>query len=79
MQISLVSDNHHVRIEVEDDGSGFDTSTLRNPRKLEGYGLFSIGERLKHMAGDLEIISSPGGGTRCIVKVPVDVNDASPS
>jgi PAS domain S-box-containing protein len=55
-----------VRIEVADDGEGFDPERLAWNQATAGgkFGLFSIRERLEFLGGRLEIESSPGGGTR---------------
>lgn len=54
-----------IRIDVEDDGRGFDPtqvgSTWRSPH---GFGLFSIRERLTPLGGRIEVASRPGQGTR---------------
>ncbi len=60
-----------VLIEVADDGAGFpvpvgEALTARSA----GFGLFSIGERLKDLGGDMHIDSSPGKGTRVTLRAP---------
>jgi PAS domain S-box-containing protein len=61
-----------VRMSVEDDGVGFDTSELHVSERADGgFGLFSIRERLRHLGGRLEVTSAPGQGTKVIVDLPV--------
>jgi len=61
-----------VKIEVEDDGIGFDVSKMKfHLDETGGFGLFSIRERLDHLEGNLEIESSRGHGTRVIMKAPL--------
>jgi PAS domain S-box-containing protein len=62
-----------IKIIIEDDGIGFDTSRLDKTQqtKFNGFGLFSIDERLKQMGGNLEIQSKKGKGTKVILSVPL--------
>jgi signal transduction histidine kinase len=61
-----------IRIEVADDGVGFEASDLDSHVSRGGkLGLFSIKERLQHLGGHLEIVSEPGGGTKVIFLAPV--------
>jgi signal transduction histidine kinase len=62
----------HIRIEVADDGVGFERSDLDYHVGGSGkFGLFSIKERLQHLGGRFEIVSEPRGGTRVILLAPV--------
>ena len=36
-----------------------------------GFGLFSINERLDYLGGRLELISSPGRGCKAVLEVPL--------
>jgi PAS domain S-box-containing protein len=57
--VSRVGDE--VRVQVKDDGVGFDAQALR-PEGIE-FGLYSIRERLRSLGGTVEIESRPGVGT----------------
>lgn len=60
-----------LRIEVIDDGTGFDASRLGGEERLPTqFGLFSIRQRLELMSGSMEIDTHPGGGTRVCLRVP---------
>jgi two-component system, chemotaxis family, CheB/CheR fusion protein len=60
-----------VQIEVRDDGHGFDTGFLTGEvKEAGGLGIRGARDRLKRHGGDLEVHSSPGGGTRIVVYVP---------
>lgn len=67
-----------IRITVEDDGVGFDTSDLedRSPHRTAGFGLFSIRERLTHMGGTVYIQSNRMKGTKVVLRAPLE--DSSP-
>src|SRR6266568_2652986 len=55
--------NELVLLELRDDGTGFDPTTLL--QRPGHYGLLGLRERARLLAGDLEIQSKPGAGT-CI-------------
>ncbi len=55
---------------VEDDGDGFDPETIES-RSKNGFGLFSIRERLDYLGGCLDLVSWPGRGCRAVLKVPL--------
>jgi signal transduction histidine kinase len=60
-----------VTLEVEDDGGGFDPAA-REPRNgTRGWGLLGMRERATLFGGSLEIVSTPGTGTRIEVSIPV--------
>lgn len=59
-----------VRIEVEDDGRGFEQPRVSPVSTESGFGLFSIRERLAHLGGRLEVFSKVGRGTRAVIEVP---------
>jgi PAS domain S-box-containing protein len=71
-KISIRRDRGNIRVEVEDDGVGFNTSELySSTKKVSGFGLFNLGERMKYIGGDFEVISEPGHGTRISLVVPL--------
>lgn len=63
------------RLEVTDDGIGFDasmvTATTAKHDGMGGYGLRSMLERAELVGGRLRIRSRPGGGTTVTVGVPL--------
>jgi signal transduction histidine kinase len=54
-----------VRLDVRDDGSGFDAAVVRS-----GHGLPGIRQRLANIGGMLEIETSEGGGCAVSAAVP---------
>lgn len=54
-----------VRLGICDDGCGFDVSGARS-----GYGLDSLRSRISEVGGEVEIVSTPGCGTRIRVRAP---------
>ena len=73
VQITINRADNNIKIILEDNGIGFDTSRLdrAGQKKSAGFGLFSIGERLKQMGGKLDINSRKGKGTKIILSAPL--------
>jgi len=71
--VSVSREGDSVRIDVKDDGVGFDTSTV-DPSASEnaGFGLFSIRERLEPLGGSLEVSSTPGEGSTVTLFAPLE-------
>ena len=64
-----------MRIDIEDDGLGFDISELTATASgARGFGLFNIRERISPLGGRMEIQSEPGGGTRATIVLPLACN-----
>jgi len=63
----LTSDAKEIRLELGDDGNGFEV-TERN----DGVGLAGMRERVQEMGGELKIVSSRGRGTKITVILPKD-------
>lgn len=61
-----------VRLEVRDDGRGFDPASGPRDAAREGggFGLVAMRERLEAVAGSLVVESSPGHGTAVCAEVP---------
>lgn len=64
--ITLHGDEKRASLEVADDGLGFD---LSEEEALGGMGLVSMRERAMAFHGDLQVITSPGAGTRIIATI----------
>ena len=56
-------------ITIEDDGAGFDLTTV-GPSMTGGFGLVAMRERVEQVGGTLDIVSTPGKGTRIRVQIP---------
>jgi two-component system NarL family sensor kinase len=59
-----------VRVEVKDDGVGFDARTLSVASAGDRFGLFNIRERIQYLGGTMEIRSTPGSGTSVVLQAP---------
>jgi len=74
-RVCLLGEGDHLRVIVEDNGVGFTPDKLcASSGKIEGFGLFSIRERLNYSGGHMEIESIPGEVTRVILTVPVQTD-----
>jgi PAS domain S-box-containing protein len=70
--VYLRGEGDHLQVIVEDNGVGFAPDKLAAASgKIEGFGLFSIRERLNYFGGRMEIESNPGVVTRVILTMPV--------
>ncbi|MHB0959067.1 MAG: PAS domain-containing sensor histidine kinase [Pirellulaceae bacterium] len=71
VNVTLLQQENHLRIEIRDWGVGFETKTnLKNH-----YGLEGIRQRAKLLGGKCRIRSKVGKGTRVIVELPVVLRD----
>jgi PAS domain S-box-containing protein len=62
-----------LQVGVSDEGRGFEPEKLEPAIALgDGFGLFSIRERLGLFGGSMEIDSAPGEGTRVVLTVPYE-------
>ena len=68
--LSLVATGVGVRFELSDDGIGMDLSAVRDC----GQGMANLASRARSIGARLEIISTPGAGTRIIVDLPRKAN-----
>jgi PAS domain S-box-containing protein len=67
LQVCLQVTANAVRLEVVDDGIGFNPTTAE---ATGGLGLPGMRERVQHIGGQLRINSAPGQGTTVSVEVP---------
>ncbi len=67
VEVSLHADRANVRLEVRDDGRGFDPRVRR-----EGHhGIDGMRERARLLGGRLRIASEPGRGTKIVATAPL--------
>jgi len=71
--LSLQREGNRLLMTVEDNGAGFDIAEInRHAAGTEGFGLFSIRERLSHYGGTITISSRPGSGAKVSIAVGLD-------
>ncbi|MGV0813560.1 GAF domain-containing sensor histidine kinase [Mycolicibacterium boenickei] len=71
-RLTFAVDDGVARLEIADDGKGFDT--FEHPLgsdEMGGYGLLSMAERAEIVGGRLNIRSRPGAGTTVIATIPL--------
>ncbi|NPA92259.1 MAG: HAMP domain-containing protein [Chloroflexi bacterium] len=61
--------DNFLRIEVEDDGQGFDVESALADAQ-EHFGLLGMKERIALLNGKMHITSQPGQGTRLVFHIP---------
>ncbi|MBD7958140.1 sensor histidine kinase [Microbacterium sp. Sa4CUA7] len=72
--VSLIDADDAVRLDVVDDGVGFDATrwdTRRPSRDEGGYGLRAMRARLREVGGNLDVESAVGEGTALSASIPL--------
>jgi len=65
VRVILSYEPHNVRLDVRDDGAGFDPEQVSG-----GYGLRGMRSRILQVGGNLLVRARPGAGTSLSVEVP---------
>jgi len=74
-EISMQRDGNNIRIDITDDGVGFDTAKIGLYGDEDGgFGLFNIRERLDYFGGSFKIESEVGRGTRVSLVAPLTID-----
>ncbi|MDQ0614519.1 signal transduction histidine kinase [Microbacterium sp. W4I4] len=78
--MSLVDADRTVRLDVTDDGAGFDAPAWEKHTESgsSSYGLRFMRGRLRELGGGLDIESAPGEGTTISVHLPIHPEQAAP-
>lgn len=79
--VRLRAEGPHAIIEVEDDGPGMESAFVRDRlfrpfdstkgSKGMGIGAYQAREYVRQLGGDVEVLSSPGQGTRFCIRLPL--------
>jgi signal transduction histidine kinase len=70
-QVGVIQRANFIFVTVSDEGVGFNPGQLRaEGGDSRGFGLFSIGERLRYLGGKLDIDSAVGQGSRFSLIIP---------
>jgi two-component system nitrate/nitrite sensor histidine kinase NarX len=72
VRVECADGGERARFIIEDDGRGFDPTTVRGEHHL---GLTIMRERAERSGGHLVIDSEPGAGTRLTAEFPLDVRE----
>jgi signal transduction histidine kinase len=73
--LTITSSDDEISLEIADDGQGMD---LDRPLDRSHNGLANMRARADALSGTFSVESSPGAGTRIIVRVPKSVRGATP-
>ncbi|GAA6525312.1 sensor histidine kinase [Intrasporangium sp. DVR] len=68
--VSLSVDDDGARLDVVDDGVGFEPAGMHPREDGTGYGLRSMRERMATLGGHLTVESTPGAGTAIAAHLP---------
>ena len=73
--VRLLMEEGELRVEVRDQGAGFDSAAAAGPSGTNAlsskFGLFSIRERMHALGGRFELHSAPGKGTTATLTLPL--------
>jgi nitrate/nitrite-specific signal transduction histidine kinase len=69
LSVVLSFDRRDLRVEIEDDGCGFDASIIHSSNGRH-YGLIGMRERVEKLGGVFGLTSSPGKGTQVHFSIP---------
>ncbi|MCG6190465.1 sensor histidine kinase [Maribellus maritimus] len=71
IKINIKESGDYLRIEYEDNGSGFNFKDSTNEIHLSGMGLENIRSRIKSLNGFYYMESEPGEGVKVHIQIPV--------
>jgi signal transduction histidine kinase len=72
LEVNLSRKDGHLQLSVRDDGIGFDVAAVREQAvRGASLGVLSMEERASWTGGNLEFISTPGGGTEVRAWFPI--------
>jgi signal transduction histidine kinase len=67
INVQLIQDEKYISLTVQDDGCGFDESTV-----TKGMGLKNVYDRVVSCNGKIDIVTSPGKGTGITIELEPD-------
>jgi signal transduction histidine kinase len=68
-RIRLTSENGRVRLEIADDGLGFNPEAMGRS-EFPRFGLTTMRERAESLGGIWTLETAPGRGTRVVADIP---------
>ena len=79
VEVSVQELNQMIRLEITDDGEGFEVATISDPRTNKRLGLVGMKERAEMIGGIFTLESSPGSFTTVRVEIPPAVDQSTKS
>ncbi|MBI4203487.1 MAG: CHASE domain-containing protein [Betaproteobacteria bacterium] len=71
VEIRLERRDSQCLMAVADDGIGLDGGSISTSRRRPGLGMVTMRERTQAVGGKFEVETTPGRGTRIMVRIPV--------
>lgn len=69
LRISAERNNDNIELTIQDNGKGFDESTIAK-KAQRSFGILNIEERVKYLKGKFKLETSPGKGTKYTFLIP---------
>lgn len=69
VQLEMTADR--IRLQIQDNGKGFDVGSVLSNRKDGHFGLLGMQERIQLLGGDINFHSQPGRGTKIYISLPI--------
>jgi signal transduction histidine kinase len=69
--VNVTTTPHQLRLEVIDNGVGFEWQLSLFEIRAEGFGLWSVAERIREACGELTVDTAPGRGCRVSIVFPL--------
>ncbi len=77
VEVELRREGDLIRLQISDDGVGFDPDGVGKGQKTPGLGLLEMRERVEGAKGRFSLSSRPGHGTHILATVPVPAAPAA--
>jgi signal transduction histidine kinase len=78
VNVEIQRDGNIVRMDVRDNGKGFDVQRRLNARRITRLGLLGMRERVEMVGGSFDVESTRGEGTTIRARIPFDGRGKSP-
>jgi PAS domain S-box-containing protein len=76
VSVSVRDIGETLKIQVEDDGVGFNATKLSQKQALQGCsGILNMKERAHFLGGEFRVDTATGKGTRLFITIPIKEND----
>lgn len=72
VKISTHVNEGNISVTIQDDGAGFEYSQLQSKKT---FGILGMKERVRSLGGNLDVVSSPGKGTKITFSLPGEQNN----
>jgi signal transduction histidine kinase len=69
--VTVRGDQERIRVEVRDEGKGFEWRPDFFAARARGFGLWSIADRVREAGGDFDVETAPGRGSNVKFSVPL--------